>query len=98
MTLILFLAIQIIPGWVLVEGSTVKHGLTIETGKAEIVEVAGVRIFARGWVISKLFKENKSLPVTMPCGQKRVFYYATFPRTDLKCPCGDKTHWIVKWD
>jgi hypothetical protein len=46
--------------------------------------------------------ENKEqpfpMPVMMPCGYKRtIMGPEDFPLEDLKCPCKDPDHWIVRW-
>ncbi len=48
-------------------------------------------------------KNIKGFPVTitMPCGKSATFSrdnILNLPEVDIPCPCGDLTHWMVKFE
>jgi len=46
-------------------------------------------------LISKLFTMKILVGC---CGKEYTFNYSTFPREDLKCECGKKGRWVVKYE
>ena len=46
-------------------------------------------------LISKLFTMKINVGC---CGKEYTFNYTTFPREDLKCDCGAKGRWVVKYE
>jgi hypothetical protein len=36
--------------------------------------------------------------ITLPCGNQAVYAFNEIPDHDVPCPCGDPTHWFVKYD
>ncbi len=46
-------------------------------------------------LISKLFTMKIK---TGCCGKEYTYNYTTFPREDLKCDCGAKDRWVVKYE
>lgn len=38
------------------------------------------------------------LGIIMPCGSRILFRRASdVPREDVECPCGDRLHWVVRY-
>jgi len=46
-------------------------------------------------LISKLFTMKIKVGC---CGKEYTYNYTTFPREDLKCDCGKKGRWVVKYE
>ncbi len=46
-------------------------------------------------LISKLFTMKIK---TGCCGKEYLYNFKTFPREDLKCSCGKKDSWVVKYE
>jgi len=46
-------------------------------------------------LISKLFTMKIQ---TGCCGKEYTYNFTTFPREDLKCACGKKNCWVVKYE
>jgi len=46
-------------------------------------------------LISKLFTMKI---ITGCCGKEYTYNFTTFPREDLKCACGAKGRWVVKYE
>lgn len=38
------------------------------------------------------------LEITMPCGQYRLYMLGEIPRKSVRCPCGDSSHWFIKYE
>uniref|UniRef100_A0A6H1ZFW3 Uncharacterized protein n=1 Tax=viral metagenome TaxID=1070528 RepID=A0A6H1ZFW3_9ZZZZ len=42
-------------------------------------------------------KETPLLKIEMPCGEAVAYErYEDIPEGDVRCPCGDEGHWIIK--
>ncbi len=50
------------------------------------------------WLRIVATKNPDQLDITMPCGNKLTgASILEAPLVSVPCPCGDPTHWLVKW-
>ena len=79
------------------------NSIVISQGKASSVvalSLCAPQEWTRQQLLNYLFfqEEYKSIDITMPCGEKLVAAsVCSVSLVDVPCPCGDPTHWLVKW-
>ncbi len=56
---------------------------------------SGVKDDNRDDLIAKLFTMKINVGC---CGKEYTYDFTTFPREDLKCDCGKKGRWVVKYE
>ena len=56
---------------------------------------SGVKDDNRDDLIAKLFTMKILVGC---CGKEYTYDFTTFPREDLKCDCGKKGRWVVKYE
>jgi hypothetical protein len=78
-----------------------KNKVSIDIkGAKEVDQMVGV-LFSevkddnRDDLISKLFTMKI---IVGCCGKEYTYNFKTFPREDLKCDCGKKGRWVVKYE
>ncbi len=73
------------------------QGANIDASVEQMVGVlfSGVKNQTRDNLISKLFTMKI---IVGCCGKEYIYNFTTFPREDLKCACGKKGRWVVKYE
>ncbi len=74
------------------------QGANVDTATVEQmvgVLFSGVKDQSRETLISKLFTMKIQVGC---CGKEYTYNYRNFPREDLKCDCGKKGRWVVKYE
>lgn len=68
---------------------------------------APIPLLSKGLIIERLhardFKQRNPdrpvLTITMPCGVCQEYStYDDIPDVDIACPCGNPSHWIIKYE
>ena len=74
--------------------------LTIPPGNSTLVVALMISAENEGLLPKALAPVEALLPIeiTMPCGNVlKLTAIAELPAVDVPCPCGDPTHWLMKY-
>ena len=74
---------------------TIKGPIADKTDQMVGVLFSGVKDQDRDDLIAGLFTMKIQ---TGCCGKEYRYNFKTFPRVDLKCDCGAKGRWVVKYE
>ena len=74
---------------------TIKGPITDKTDKMVGVLFSGVKDDDREDLVAGLFTMKIQVGC---CGKEYTYNFRTFPREDLKCDCGKKDRWVVKYE
>ncbi len=87
------------------EGQNVYGGLLI--APIEVAQVVALCIqndfdkplLTRKEMRQRIIEQHSDAVYTgvMPCGERYIFPLAGLPLEDIPCPCGNTTHWLLKY-